>query len=282
MLQLTPQTIRIVNIYEDGFHSRHFTFEPVNFSHEQAINIGQFFMLSVPGAGHAPFTFTSLPDEQGRFNALVRRVGKLTNKLFEYKEGDLLGYNGPHGQGWPQHLLNDGDVLIVAGGCGLAPLADTIDYIIETGRADHLTLIYGSHDAGAQVLKREREKWKSSITLFETLSVTNDKDHMGRTTQHIQHVLNEKHQHPKVVLTCGPEAMMKGAAQVCMDIGIECQNIYMSIERRMQCGSGLCGHCYIADSYACKQGPTYRYDKLLELEQKTMKHAPHEGAFKLC
>ncbi len=167
MLQLTPQTIRIVNIYEDGFHSRHFTFEPVNFSHEQAINIGQFFMLSVLGAGHAPFTFTSLPDEQGRFNALVRRVGKLTNKLFEYKEGDLLGYNGPHGQGWPQHLLNDGDVLIVAGGCGLAPLAATIDYIIETGRADHLTLIYGSHDAGAQVLKREREKWKSSITLFE-------------------------------------------------------------------------------------------------------------------
>lgn len=282
MYQLTPKTIRIANIYDDGEQAKHITFEPVNFVHEVEVQIGQFFMLSVPGAGLAPFTFTSRPDNDGRFNALVRKVGTLTSQLFALNVGDVLGFNGPYGTGWPVSQIADGDILIVAGGCGLAPLASTIDHLIAQNRGGHVTLIYGSHDPGSQVLHRERQQWKSEITLFETLSEQGDRDHTGRTTQHIAHVLAQAHQHPKTVLTCGPEAMMKGAAKVCMELGIPQENIWLSIERRMRCGVGLCGHCYIADSYACKHGPTYRYDQLLELEAKDAAVEPQKGAFHFC
>ncbi|WJG07692.1 FAD/NAD(P)-binding protein [Aliiglaciecola sp. LCG003] len=282
MLQLTPQAIQVVDIYEDGTDARHFTFEPINFKHKNLVQIGQFFMLSVPGYGLAPFTYTSLPDESGRFCALVRKVGKLTAALFSIKQGDTLGYTGPCGTGWPVEKLAQGDVLIVAGGCGLAPLASTIDYLIKQGRGAQVTLIYGSHDLSSQVLSRERAVWNKNIILFETLSIEGDKDHTGRTTQHIKHVLRENQRHPSTVLTCGPEAMMKSTAKICMDIGIPSENIWLSIERRMRCGVGLCGHCYLADSYACKQGPTYRFDTLLTLENKSIKTEPHSGGFQFC
>jgi anaerobic sulfite reductase subunit B len=282
MLQLTPQTIRIVQTYDDGLSARHFTFEPVNFAHTDVINLGQFFMLSVPGAGLAPFTYTSLPDNHGRFNALVRNVGKLTNALFCLKSGDTLGYNGPFGNGWPQNKLDKGDILIVAGGCGLAPLAATIDYLINHDRGKHVTLIYGSRDVESQVLYQQRSAWRSAITLFETLNENGDPDHSGTVTQHIQPVLNERQKMPDTVFTCGPEAMMNATAKICMEMGISSDNIWCSIERRMRCGVGLCGHCYVANSYACTQGPTYRYDELVALENKTVSVAPHMGAFQYC
>ena len=140
MLQLTPQTIRIVKIYDDGTNAKHFTFEPKGFVHGKPIGIGQFFMLTVPGAGLAPFTYTSMPDEKGRFNALIRKVGRLTESLFSFKEGDVLGYNGPFGNGWPVEQFEDKKVLIVAGGCGLAPVATTIDYLINKGRCESVTV----------------------------------------------------------------------------------------------------------------------------------------------
>ncbi len=282
MLQLVPITLRIKQIYDDGSHAKHFTFEPVTDVIEQHVELGQFFMLSVPGAGLAPFTYTSLPDHSGCFNALVRKVGKLTDALLSMKEGDLVGYNGPFGNPWPVSQLQKGEVLIVAGGCGLAPLAATIDYLIAQGKGQQVSLIYGAHDVESQVLRRERNDWQSKINLFETLSITDKPDHHGRTTAHIEHVIQQRSDLPNVVLTCGPEAMMQSTAQVCNDMGIQNNSIWLSMERRMRCAVGLCGHCYFADSYVCKQGPTYRYDEYLELKNKTVKSDAHKGAFQFC
>lgn len=266
MLQLTPQTICIVDFYEDGTDSRHFTFEPKGFAHKEPIAIGQYFMLTVPGAGLAPFTYTSLPDNQGRFTALIRKVGKLTDKLFTLKKGDLLGYNGPHGNGWPVAQIHQKEVLIVAGGCGLAPVSTAIDYLIDAGRADSVTLLYAARDKESQVLKQERTRWQSKIRVFETLDIQGDKGHSGLPTQHLSTLLSQCHQKPDMLLTCGPEAMMKEVAKMCLGLGFESSDIWLSIERRMRCGVGLCGHCYIGSSYACKQGPSYCYDEFMALE----------------
>jgi anaerobic sulfite reductase subunit B len=107
MLRLTPQSIRIVDCYDDGQDAKHFTFEPIGFVHDEPIQVGQFFMLSVPGTGLAPLTYKTLPDEKGRFVALIRKVGEFTQALFERKVGDVLGYNGPYGKGWPINVLQD-------------------------------------------------------------------------------------------------------------------------------------------------------------------------------
>jgi len=282
MLQLTPQTIRIVDIYDDGTDAKHFTFEPKGFVHDKPINIGQFFMLTLPGAGLAPFTYTSIPDKAGRFNALIRNVGHLTEKLFSLGKGDVLGYNGPFGRGWPVGLIKHKEVLIVAGGCGLAPVASTIDYLINNGHSKSVTLLYGTRDSASQVLKKERSRWSSSIKLFETLEVGGDCDHSGLPTQYLSHLLNKDDRYPDIVLTCGPEAMMMAVANSCADFGIKTSDIWMSVERRMRCGVGLCGHCYVANSYACKQGPTYRYDEFMALENKTVAFEKDQYLFQYC
>ncbi|GAA0859354.1 hypothetical protein [Aliiglaciecola litoralis] len=282
MLQLTPRSIRIVDSYEDGQNAKHVTFEPIDFIHEQPVRIGQFFMLSVPGAGLAPFTYTSLPDSKGRFVALIRKVGKLTKAIYALKQGAVLGYNGPYGQGWPIEMLANKEVLIVAGGCGIAPLAATIDHLIEIGRAGNTTLIYGAKDRPSQVLSRERRNWQNKILVHDTFMQTNDADKSGTPTQHIENVLAESDRHPQIVLTCGPEAMMRSVAITCHRLLISSDKIWLSLEKRMRCGIGLCGHCYLANELVCKQGPTYRYDKLLELENKTTVFHKHTGLYQYC
>lgn len=282
MLQLTPQSIRIVDCYDDGQDAKHITFEPLGFVHDKPIQVGQFFMLSVPGAGQAPFTYTSLPDNNGRFVALIRKVGKLTNALFKLKQGAVLGYNGPFGRGWPIATLQDKEVLIVAGGCGLAPLAATIDYLIDAGRAQATTVIYGAGEARSQVLKEERSYWKSKLLMHETVLLGNQIKNLGTPSEHIAQVLADNDRQPQIVLTCGPEAMMKSVADTCNNLVIDSDKIWLSLEKRMSCGLGLCGHCYLAGELVCKQGPTYRYDELLELENKTSQFQPHSGLFSYC
>lgn len=282
MLQLKPNAIRIVDFYDDGEDAKHFTFEPVGFTHDIGINIGQFFMLTVPGFGQATFTYTTLPAENGRFVALIRKVGKLTNALFSLKKGAILGYNGPFGVGWPCNDLLNTPVLIVAGGCGLAPVAATIEHLINIGQANLTTVIYGAGNAKSQILAKERAYWKSKLLLTETLLTGGDTAYQGTPSDHISTVLTEHHIQPQIVLTCGPEAMMKSVANTCIDISIKQEKIWLSLEKRMRCGVGLCGHCYLANELVCIQGPTYRYDKLLQLENKTARFPEHDGLFSYC
>ncbi|MFT6268803.1 MAG: anaerobic sulfite reductase subunit B [Alphaproteobacteria bacterium] len=282
MLQLTPSTIRIVDFYDDGTDTRHFTFEPKGFVHESPIAIGQFFMLTVPSAGLAPFTYTSFPDNRGRFNALIRKVGKLTQKLFTLKKGDLVGYNGPYGNGWPIAEIHKKEVLIVAGGCGLAPVSTAIEYLIEQGRANSVTLLYASRDQESQVLKQERARWQSKIKIYETLDTQGDKAHFGLPTEHLSSVLRECQRYPNLLLTCGPELMMRNVAKICMGLGFKSTDIWITIERRMRCGVGLCGHCYIGNSYACKQGPTYSYGEFVGFEKNTSVAQPYPDNIQYC
>lgn len=282
MLQLSPQTIQIIDFYSDGTDARHFSFEPRNFTHNEAIGIGQFFMLSVPGFGLAPFTYTSLPDKRGRFTALVRKVGKLTDKLFTLEKGSLLGYNGPYGKAWPLAKISTKEVLIVAGGCGLAPVATTIDYLIESGRANSVTLLYAARDRLSQVLKKERTRWQSTINLHETFDVGGDPKHSGVATKQLSFVIEKFNIQPEILLTCGPEPMMRAVAEKCIDLGLNSADIWMSIERRMRCGVGLCGHCYIGNSYACKQGPSYNYDEFIALEMNSTSVQAYPNHIQLC
>jgi anaerobic sulfite reductase subunit B len=143
-------------------------------------------------------------------------------------------------------------------------------------------LLYSARDQASQVLKKERTRCGSSIKLFETLEVGGYSDHSGLPTQHLSHLLNKDDRHPDIVLTCGPEAMMIAVADACVDLGLKTSDIWMSIERRMRCGVGLSGHCYVANSYACKQGPTYRYDDFMALKNKTLSFQQHQGLFQYC
>lgn len=263
MLELTPRALRLLDFYADGQDSRHFRLRiDAPRSDDLAVIPGQFFMLGVPGFGEAPFTYVSPPDEAGEFSALIRSSGRLTARLFELESGASLGYRGPFGKGWPL-LLGARRVLVVAGGCGLAPLAGWIEEALHHAAPLQLRVLYGARSAPAQVLGRERERWRQVLPLIETLEHGGPEALRGSPLAQLDRLFAEEQ--PQVVLCCGPEAFMLAIAKTCVRRGVAADNVWLSVERRMHCAVGLCGHCYIADSYACVDGPTYRYDHYLQL-----------------
>jgi NAD(P)H-flavin reductase len=269
---LTPTAVRIAAQYDDGEAARHYTFEPLEPS---SVNVlpGQFFELTVPGHGEAPFTYVRLPDAQGRFDALVRNVGALTFALFKLPVGSVLGIRGPLGHGWPMSSLQRKRVLVVGGGCGLAPLAAALDALVDDAGA-HTALIYGSRNEAMQVLGAERERWRGRLQVFETYDHPSQPEHtQGLPLARLAPAIAALGGEPDYALVCGPEIMMLGVAAALCARGLSDERIYLSLERRMHCGVGLCGHCYVANSYVCKDGPTYRYDELLSLLEKSKPRA---------
>jgi anaerobic sulfite reductase subunit B len=282
MQQLTPQAMRLLDSYNDGHDTKHLTFELLGGNRDKSVAVGQFFMLSLPGFGQAPFTYASLPNKEGHFMVLIRKVGKLTAAICDLHPGHILGYNGPLGIGWPVAQMLNKEVLIVAGGCGLAPLTATIDHLIQLGQSDSTTVIYGAANRAAQVLQHERQRWQAHLPILETFMVDSQLDTLGTPSQHISRFLAAHNRQPQLVLTCGPLAMMKSVAKTCQELVIGRDKIWLSLEKRMRCGVGLCGHCYLANDLICVQGPTYRYDQFAALEKKTTAFATHDGLFRYC
>ncbi len=271
MLELTPRKLRLLDYYDDGEDARHFSFaiESPRASDLQTI-AGQFFMLALPGFGEAPFTYVSRPNSQGHFNALIRRSGALSTALFELQAGAVLGYRGPFGKGWPLFFSTQ-QVLVVAGGCGLAPLAGLLDEAANLHLPMHLRVIYGARRQATQVLGRERERWKQAMNFIETFDLAVAGQPQGSPLAHLEQLFAR--QMPDAVLCCGPQALMQATAETCLTLGIPANRIWLSMERRMHCGVGLCGHCYIGASYACVDGPVYRYDRLQTVQAAGCQHA---------
>ncbi|SDU10654.1 NAD(P)H-flavin reductase [Pseudomonas pohangensis] len=272
MIDLTPRRLLLLDHYADGEDARHFT---LRIEQPQAADLaatpGQFFMLVLPGYGEAPFTYVSTPDEQGVFSALIRRMGALTTALFALENGAVLGYRGPFGTGWPLFFKAQ-RVLAVAGGCGLAPLAGVIEAATRQPEPTQISLVYGARHAGTQVLARERNRWQQQMAVIETFDQARAGEREGSPLQHFDELFAAGV--PDVLLCCGPEALMLAAAEECLRRGMAAESIWLSVERRMHCGVGLCGHCYVGSSYACVDGPTYRYDQYLKL----LAHRPQFSA----
>lgn len=260
----TPRRLQLIHCYPDGDGARHFGFRiapPV--AGDLDVIPGQFFMLALPGYGEAPFTYVSLPDRNGYFSALIHRVGRLAEALFEQAEGAVLGYRGPFGKGWPL-FLGTRRVLAVAGGGGLAPLAGMIDEVLLHRLPLQLSVIYGARHADAQILHRQRAEWRRRLPLLETLEVAAEGVRQGSLLLPLDECFAASP--PDVVLCCGPEPLMLATAEVCRRRGLSADRLWLSLERRLSCADGRCGLCRLGSSYVCRDGPTYRYDRFLQLQ----------------
>ena len=253
-----PVPIRVVENIEDGREARHFTFEFVDRNDTpRDVQPGSFFMLNVPGAGESAFTYSSLPDADGRFGALVRRVGSVTTALFRQVPGAILGARGPFGHGWPVERLRGARTLVVGGGCGLAPLVSAVQHL--SAHRERFAVVYSSRDDAARVLGRERAAWREKdIALVDVV------DAQGRIgpVPHLDEAIGALGGEPDIVLTCGPEAMMFALTDALHARGMPTESIYLSLERRMHCGTGHCGHCYIGSDYCCTNGPVISLARL--------------------
>ncbi len=236
---------------------------------------GQFVEVSVFGVGEAPISISSPPSGDNRFELVIRKVGNLTNRMHSMKEGEKLGIRGPLGKGFRVEDLEGKDLLFVAGGIGIVPLRSLIKYVLSKdnrSRFGKIYILYGARTPKDMLFMDEMEKWKEVDDVEIRLSVDTCPEGMkwNHSVGVVTTLFNEiEIQNPKetVSLVVGPPVMYKFVIKCLEDAGIKDTNIFVSLERRMKCGLGRCGHCQINGIYVCKEGPVFRYSDIRNLPE---------------
>lgn len=228
---------------------------------------GQFNMVYRFGVGEVAISIVSDPDESEFLDHTIRAVGRVTNAIAAVQPGDSLGIRGPFGQGWPLEEAHGRNVVIVTGGLGCAPVVGAIEYIFRR-RRDYgsIKIIHGVKTPKDLLYHERFEAWGRSPDT-EVLLTSGQSDetwhyHVGVVTELFERVMIDPTN--SIVLMCGPEIMMRLGVPILMRRGIPATAIYLSLERRMECGIGLCGHCQMGPYFLCKDGPVMRYDRVAQ------------------
>lgn len=229
---------------------------------------GQFNMIYVFGVGEVPISISSSPKEVSYITHTTRSVGAVTNAINALHTGDLVGIRGPFGSNWPLEKAIGKDVIVVAGGIGLAPLRPVIYHLLSNrDKYKKVTILYGTRTPLDILYKNELEKWKS-MDIYITVDRTDDKwnGNIGVVTTLIPQVAFD----PKntVAMLCGPEIMMRFTIQALQSKGISDKDIYISMERNMKCAIGFCGHCQFGPAFICKDGPVFCFEQVKSLFSK--------------
>jgi NAD(P)H-flavin reductase len=231
---------------------------------------GQFVQVSLFGVGEAPISVTSSPTKKDRFELCIRRVGMLTEMFHKLKIGAKIGIRGPYGIGFDANGFKEKDILIIGGGIGIVPLRSLINYISDNrDKYGRLIILYGAKDPSELLFKNEISNWNNDPRIESYVSVdrgTPDWDgNVGVITTLIPPLdINLEN---TVAAIVGPPVMYKFVLMALKTKRFPEANIYISLERRMKCGVGKCGHCQINHSYVCQEGPVYHYPVIKCLEE---------------
>ena len=224
---------------------------------------GQFTMVYAFGLGEVPVSISATATE--RLTHTVRAVGAVTQAICASKPGAVLGIRGPYGNAWPVDAAAGSDVVVVAGGIGLAPLRGAVHEILRR-RADYgdVSLLYGSRTPADLLYQRELQNLRSRFDVHVDVTVDAAEGGWHGRVGVVPKLIGEAHFDPEATtaLVCGPEIMMHFSALALLERGVPPERIYLSMERNMRCGLGHCGHCQLGRTLICRDGPVYRYDDL--------------------
>ncbi len=226
---------------------------------------GQFFMVSVWGAGEVPISTASLCEDDLFVEFCVRKAGTVTGAIHSLQEGDRLWLRGPYGNGFAVGRRANGDVLLVAGGIGIAPLRPIIQMFAKDGSAGSVTLLYGSKGPQDVVFMDEVQVWRSGgIDVILTVDRANCdwRGSAGLVTD-LWHRARVDFSRATAYI-CGPEIMIKSVMRDLSLFGMPDERIITTLEAHMKCGVGKCGHCYSGPKYICTDGPVFSYKEIKE------------------
>jgi NAD(P)H-flavin reductase len=225
---------------------------------------GQFNMLYLPGVGEVAISVSGGPGEGSSIAHTIRPVGRVTRALEALRPGSMIGIRGPYGSTWPLDQARGHDVVIVAGGLGLAPLRLAVKALLaERAQYGRLVLLYGARQPADLLFAAEYDDWKRHG--FELLATVDRADASWRGNVGVVPVLLRRLRVDPartVLLACGPEIMMRFSVAEALTDGLNEGAIYVSLERTMQCAVGLCGHCQLGPEFLCKDGPVLVYRKV--------------------
>lgn len=220
---------------------------------------GQFMEVSFPKVGEAPISIARINKEEKTIEMLIRKVGVVTDYLFNKKAGDFINLRGPYGNGFDLESLRDENVIIISGGSGLAPVRPLVRELYESPK---FRLLMGFKDENGILFKDEVETWQSANDNVKmTLDCDNQICLVGFVTDHLDTMLDGLDPATTKVIVVGPPLMMKFATLGLVERGVREENITVSFERNMSCAVGKCGHCKIDETYVCLEGPVFNYTK---------------------
>ena len=232
---------------------------------------GQFSMLWVFGVGELPISISGNPAEHEQLVYTVRSVGQATNALVKQSIGSGVGVRGPFGTGWPVEAARGHDVIVVAGGIGLAPLRPVI-YEVLHHRQDYgrLVVLYGARSPRDLLYRKELASWAKQRDTQVLVTVDYGglswRGHVGVVTTLFKYARLKPAN--SVAMVCGPEIMMRFVARELISHGLSRDHVYLSMERNMKCAVGFCGHCQYGPHFICKDGPVFPYEQMRPLLEK--------------
>ena len=231
---------------------------------------GQFVEVSIFGVGEAPISISSAPSKGGFIELCVRNAGDVTGALHKKQCGDIVGLRGPFGRGFPFELMKGHDVLLVAGGLGIAPLKSLINHIHDE-RHDfgRVTILLGAKNPAEILFRKQFDMWKhrEDFDLIMTVDAPDDTwdGEVGLVTKLFERLDIDPYNTYGAI--CGPPVMYRFVIDEMRNQKMDVDKIYVSFERRMKCGIGKCGHCGVGHQYACVDGPVFNYWEAMNLQE---------------
>ncbi len=226
---------------------------------------GQFNMLYAFGQGEVPISISGDPAVPETLVHTIRGVGSVTHPMVDVKPGAMLGVRGPFGTGWPVAEAEGADLLIVAGGIGLAPLRGVIyEALAKRERYARVIILYGARSPADLLYLRQLHHWRGRFDCEVQVIVDRGGEGWFGSVGVVTKLMQRARFDPDdtVVMTCGPEVMMRFVVREAEKQGVPAERIWVSMERNMKCAVGFCGHCQWGADFVCKEGPVFRWDRI--------------------
>lgn len=228
---------------------------------------GQFNMLYIYGIGEVPISIVSDPLDEHAYDHTIRIVGRVTRALAKLKAGDLIGVRGPFGRGWPLDQVQGRDILVVTGGLGCAPVVSVIHYVMRRREQfGRLVIMQGVKHSADLIWRQQYEKWEQADNTQVFLAANQTGPGWPWATGYVTDLMSEAQfdRENCSAMMCGPEGMMKAAIDGLVAQDVAGSNLWLSMERNMQCAIGHCGHCQHGPNFVCKDGPIFNYAQIKE------------------
>jgi len=226
---------------------------------------GQFNMVFLHGQGEVPISISGDAHQPDRLVHTIRGVGPTTRPMLDLVPGDVLGIRGPFGTAWPVEAAKGTDVIVVAGGIGLAPLRPFLLHVLRH-RRDYarVVVLYGARSPSELLFRRQLHHWRGRFDLQLEATVDRADDDwfgpVGVVTRLMERSSFDADD--ATIVTCGPEVMMRFVVREAERLGVPADHIWVSMERNMKCAIGLCGHCQWGPDFVCRDGAVFRWDRI--------------------
>ena len=263
---MLPRPFRIIRLRRELPDVFTWELEPADGGAPLEFTPGQFNMLYLHGVGEVPMSISGDPAGDTLVHT-IRAVGAVTDVMLKLRKGDEIGIRGAYGVGWPVEKAEGSDLLIVAGGLGLAPLRPAIYHVLANrARYGSVAIYYGARTPADILFRKELERWRGRFDLFVEATVdaadTSWAGRVGVVPKLIDPRAHRFDPDHSVAFICGPEVMMRFTVSKLQEHGVPDTQLFVSMERNMHCAVGLCGHCQLGPEFICKDGPVFSFDRI--------------------